>query len=152
MRARDVDIHIKTCKACSITSRLHLTSVHHHLSCIETSLVLHIKIDVKAGFCLISSAAFFMLTQKHMEVNRLLNVSFYWQAEMERALLQGERRAELDQVETELEIINQLQLKLNEVENATQKEKETVLTTNKCYKACFPVSSFYLVDSSFLPC
>ncbi|XP_077096921.1 pleckstrin homology-like domain family B member 1 isoform X26 [Siphateles boraxobius] len=46
------------------------------------------------------------------------------EAEMERALLQGERRAELDQVETELEIINQLQLKLNEVENATQKEKE----------------------------
>ncbi|XDV20843.1 hypothetical protein PO909_026068 [Leuciscus waleckii] len=46
------------------------------------------------------------------------------EAEMERALLQGERRAELDQVETELGIINQLQLKLNEVENATQKEKE----------------------------
>ncbi|XP_051748532.1 pleckstrin homology-like domain family B member 1 isoform X7 [Ctenopharyngodon idella] len=46
------------------------------------------------------------------------------EAEMERALLQGERRAELDQVEAELEIINQLQLKLNEVENATQKEKE----------------------------
>ncbi|XP_073808368.1 pleckstrin homology-like domain family B member 1 isoform X48 [Danio rerio] len=46
------------------------------------------------------------------------------EAEMERALLQGERRAELDQVEAELEIINQLQLKLNEVENATQREKE----------------------------
>uniref|UniRef100_A0A8C1GKQ0 Pleckstrin homology-like domain family B member 1 n=1 Tax=Cyprinus carpio TaxID=7962 RepID=A0A8C1GKQ0_CYPCA len=46
------------------------------------------------------------------------------EAEMERALLQGERRAELDQVEAELEIINQLQLKLNEVENSTQMEKE----------------------------
>ncbi|XP_067294916.1 pleckstrin homology-like domain family B member 1 isoform X6 [Pseudorasbora parva] len=46
------------------------------------------------------------------------------EAEMERALLQGERKAELDQVEAELEIINQLQLKLNEVENATQKEKD----------------------------
>ncbi|XP_073695962.1 pleckstrin homology-like domain family B member 1 isoform X7 [Garra rufa] len=46
------------------------------------------------------------------------------EAEMERALLQGERRAELDQVEAELEIINQLQLKLNEVENSTQREKE----------------------------
>ncbi|XP_056601600.1 pleckstrin homology-like domain family B member 1 isoform X3 [Triplophysa dalaica] len=46
------------------------------------------------------------------------------EAEMERALLQGERRAELDQVEAELEIINQLQLKLNEVENETQREKE----------------------------
>ncbi|XP_055055340.2 pleckstrin homology-like domain family B member 1 isoform X4 [Misgurnus anguillicaudatus] len=45
------------------------------------------------------------------------------EAEMERALLQGERRAELDQVEAELEIINQLQLKLNEVENETQREK-----------------------------
>uniref|UniRef100_A0A8C2GK25 Pleckstrin homology-like domain family B member 1 n=1 Tax=Cyprinus carpio TaxID=7962 RepID=A0A8C2GK25_CYPCA len=48
------------------------------------------------------------------------------EAEMERALLQGERRAELDQVEAELEIINQLQLKLNEVENSTQMEKEKV--------------------------
>ncbi|TRY83957.1 hypothetical protein DNTS_006534 [Danionella cerebrum] len=46
------------------------------------------------------------------------------EAEMERALLQGERRAELDQVEAEMEIINQLQLKLNEVENVTQREKE----------------------------
>lgn len=80
-----------------------------------------------------------------MEVNRLLNVSFYLQAEMERALLQGERRAELDQVETELEIINQLQLKLNEVENATQKEKEKVPTTNTRYKACFPVSCWFLL-------
>ncbi|XP_051551919.1 pleckstrin homology-like domain family B member 1 isoform X3 [Myxocyprinus asiaticus] len=46
------------------------------------------------------------------------------EAEMERALLQGERRAELDQVEAELEIISQLQLKLNEMENATHREKE----------------------------
>ncbi|KAL1275176.1 hypothetical protein QQF64_027990, partial [Cirrhinus molitorella] len=46
------------------------------------------------------------------------------EAEMERALLQGERRAELDQVEAELEIINQLHLKLNEVENSTLREKE----------------------------
>lgn len=50
---------------------------------------------------------------------------------MERALLQGERRAELDQVEAELEIINQLQLKLNEVENETQREKEKVPTTHR---------------------
>lgn len=91
-----------------------------------------------------------------MEVNRLLNVSFYLQAEMEKALLQGERRAELDQVETELGIINQLQLKLNEVENATQKEKEKVPTTNARYKTCFPVSCWFLlkyfVDASLLPC
>lgn len=45
---------------------------------------------------------------------------------MERALLQGERRAELDQVETELEKINQIQLKLSEVEKTIQREKEKV--------------------------
>ncbi|XP_060718483.1 pleckstrin homology-like domain family B member 1 isoform X3 [Tachysurus vachellii] len=46
------------------------------------------------------------------------------EVEMERALLQGERRAELDQVEAELEIINQIQLKLSEVEKNIQREKE----------------------------
>ncbi|XP_053086539.1 pleckstrin homology-like domain family B member 1 isoform X8 [Pangasianodon hypophthalmus] len=46
------------------------------------------------------------------------------EAEMERALLHGERRAELDQVEAELEIINQIQLRLNEVEKNIQREKE----------------------------
>ncbi|KAK3509515.1 hypothetical protein QTP70_035153 [Hemibagrus guttatus] len=46
------------------------------------------------------------------------------EAEMERALLQGERKAELDQVEAELEIINQIQLKLSEVEKNIQREKE----------------------------
>ncbi|MCI4394415.1 hypothetical protein PGIGA_G00168410 [Pangasianodon gigas] len=46
------------------------------------------------------------------------------EAEMERALLQGERRAELDQVEAELEIINQIQLRLSEVEKNIQREKE----------------------------
>lgn len=50
------------------------------------------------------------------------------QVEMERALLQGERRAELDQVEAELEIINQIQLKLSEVEKNIQREKEKVNT------------------------
>lgn len=47
---------------------------------------------------------------------------------MERALLQGERRAELDQVEAELEIINQIQLKLSEVDKNNQREKEKVNT------------------------
>lgn len=82
-----------------------------------------------------------------MEANRLLNVWFYWQAEMERALLQGERRAELDQVEAELEIINQLQLKLNEVENATQREKEKVSITDTNYQACFPLSCLFLLNN-----
>ncbi|XP_026854237.2 pleckstrin homology-like domain family B member 1 isoform X3 [Electrophorus electricus] len=46
------------------------------------------------------------------------------EAEMERALLQGERRAELTQVEAELEMINQLHVKLSDVEKTIQREKE----------------------------
>ncbi|XP_036415998.1 pleckstrin homology-like domain family B member 1 isoform X15 [Colossoma macropomum] len=46
------------------------------------------------------------------------------EAEMERALLQGEKQAELEQIEAETEIINQLQHKLNELENAIQREKD----------------------------
>lgn len=56
----------------------------------------------------------------------LLAVCVYPQAEMERALLQGERRAVLDQVEAELEIINQIQHKLSEVEKDIQRKKEKV--------------------------
>uniref|UniRef100_A0A667Y8W0 Pleckstrin homology like domain family B member 1 n=1 Tax=Myripristis murdjan TaxID=586833 RepID=A0A667Y8W0_9TELE len=46
------------------------------------------------------------------------------EAEMERALLQGERQAELDQIETESDIIAQLQHKLDELESAIQREKD----------------------------
>ncbi|XP_053176564.1 pleckstrin homology-like domain family B member 1 isoform X4 [Scomber japonicus] len=46
------------------------------------------------------------------------------EAEMERALLQGERQAELDQMEAETDIIAQLQQKLDELENAIQREKD----------------------------
>ncbi|XP_074496240.1 pleckstrin homology-like domain family B member 1 isoform X8 [Sebastes fasciatus] len=46
------------------------------------------------------------------------------EAEMERALLQGERQAEFDQIEAETDIINQLQHKLDELENAIQREKD----------------------------
>uniref|UniRef100_A0A3B4HDF8 Pleckstrin homology-like domain family B member 1 n=1 Tax=Pundamilia nyererei TaxID=303518 RepID=A0A3B4HDF8_9CICH len=46
------------------------------------------------------------------------------EAEMERALLQGERQAELDQIETEADIIAQLQHKLDELESAIQREKD----------------------------
>ncbi|KAL0973068.1 hypothetical protein UPYG_G00198470 [Umbra pygmaea] len=46
------------------------------------------------------------------------------EAEMERALLLGERQAELDQMEAETEIIGQLQRKLSELENAIQREKD----------------------------
>lgn len=45
---------------------------------------------------------------------------------MERALLQGERQAELDQIEAETDIITQLQHKLDELENAIQREKDKV--------------------------
>ncbi|XP_067112758.1 pleckstrin homology-like domain family B member 1 isoform X3 [Osmerus mordax] len=46
------------------------------------------------------------------------------EAEMERALLQGERQAEQEQVEAETDIIAQLQLKLSQLDKATQREKE----------------------------
>lgn len=45
---------------------------------------------------------------------------------MERALLQGERQAELDQIEAETDIIAQLQHKLDELESAIQREKDKV--------------------------
>ncbi|XP_052313429.1 pleckstrin homology-like domain family B member 1 isoform X10 [Oncorhynchus keta] len=45
-------------------------------------------------------------------------------AEMERALLQGERQAEQEQVEAETEIISQLQSKLSQLDRATQREKD----------------------------
>ncbi|XP_078102970.1 pleckstrin homology-like domain family B member 1 isoform X5 [Sander vitreus] len=46
------------------------------------------------------------------------------EAEMERALLQGERQAELDQIEAETDIITQLQRKLDELESTIQREKD----------------------------
>ncbi|XP_051934770.1 pleckstrin homology-like domain family B member 1 isoform X4 [Hippocampus zosterae] len=46
------------------------------------------------------------------------------EAEMECALLQGERQAELDQMEAETDIISQLQCKLDELEIAIQREKD----------------------------
>ncbi|MBN3309519.1 PHLB1 protein, partial [Amia calva] len=46
------------------------------------------------------------------------------EAEMERALLHGERQAELEQMEAEQDIIQQLQHKLSELESAIQREKD----------------------------
>uniref|UniRef100_A0A8C2WEM4 Pleckstrin homology like domain family B member 1 n=1 Tax=Cyclopterus lumpus TaxID=8103 RepID=A0A8C2WEM4_CYCLU len=46
------------------------------------------------------------------------------EAEMERALLQGERQAELDQIEAETDVITQLQHKLDQLESAIQREKD----------------------------
>ena len=51
---------------------------------------------------------------------------FLLQAEMERALLQGERQAELEQLESETDAIAQLQRKLDELEEAVQREKDKV--------------------------
>lgn len=51
---------------------------------------------------------------------------FLLQAEMERALLQGERQAELEQMESETDVIAQLQHKLDELESAIQREKDKV--------------------------
>lgn len=45
---------------------------------------------------------------------------------MERALLQGERQAEQEQVEAETKIISQLQSKLSQLDRATQREKDKV--------------------------
>lgn len=45
---------------------------------------------------------------------------------MERALLQGERQAELEQIEAEAEIVSQLQRKLSELESTFQREKDKV--------------------------
>lgn len=45
---------------------------------------------------------------------------------MERALLQGERQAERDQMGAETDIIAQLQHKLDELESAIQREKDKV--------------------------
>lgn len=53
---------------------------------------------------------------------------------MERALLQGERQAEIDQIETETDIITQLQRKLDELESAIQREKDKVERKSVCVK------------------
>ncbi|XP_049447365.1 pleckstrin homology-like domain family B member 1 isoform X2 [Epinephelus fuscoguttatus] len=46
------------------------------------------------------------------------------EVEMEQALLQAERRAEQEQADAENEIISQLQLKLSQLDKATQKDKD----------------------------
>ncbi|XP_032446233.1 pleckstrin homology-like domain family B member 1 isoform X8 [Xiphophorus hellerii] len=46
------------------------------------------------------------------------------EAEMERALLQGEMQAELDQIEAETDVVSQLQRKLEELESTIQREKD----------------------------
>lgn len=50
----------------------------------------------------------------------------FFQVKMECALLQGERQAELNQMEAETAIISQLQQKLDELESTIQMEKDKV--------------------------
>lgn len=45
---------------------------------------------------------------------------------MEQALLQAERRAEQEQVDSESDVIAQLQLKLSQLDKTTQSEKDKV--------------------------
>lgn len=47
---------------------------------------------------------------------------------MEQALLQAERQAEQEQADAERELISQLQLKLSQLNKATQSEKDKVCT------------------------
>ncbi|KAM3616697.1 uncharacterized protein V6R79_021865 [Siganus canaliculatus] len=63
------------------------------------------------------------LKNRLMEVEQQLQESKQ-EAEMELALLQGERHAELDQIEAATDVIAQLQHKLEELESATQREKD----------------------------
>lgn len=64
---------------------------------------------------------------------------------MERALLQGERQAEIDQIETETDIITQLQRKLDELESAIQREKDKVEKKECMRGICFQVKNLLLV-------
>ncbi|XP_032905504.1 pleckstrin homology-like domain family B member 1 isoform X20 [Amblyraja radiata] len=63
------------------------------------------------------------LKQRIKELDQQLEESTH-EAEMERALLQGERESEVAQIHQEQEIINQLEEKLSELENNIQREKD----------------------------
>ncbi|XP_048471625.1 pleckstrin homology-like domain family B member 1 isoform X2 [Rhincodon typus] len=63
------------------------------------------------------------LKQRIKELDQQLEESNH-EAEMERALLQGERESEIAQIRQEQEIIAQLEEKLSELESNIQREKE----------------------------
>ncbi|XP_051895828.1 pleckstrin homology-like domain family B member 1 isoform X2 [Pristis pectinata] len=63
------------------------------------------------------------LKQRIKELDQQLEESTR-EAEMERALLQGERESEVAQIHQEQEIIDQLEEKLSELENNIQREKD----------------------------
>lgn len=59
-------------------------------------------------------------------------------------MLQGERQAELDQIEAETDIITQLQHKLDELESAIQREKDKVTVSEQWMELPFLKSSSYI--------
>ncbi|XP_069750842.1 pleckstrin homology-like domain family B member 1 isoform X16 [Narcine bancroftii] len=63
------------------------------------------------------------MKQRIKELDQQLEESTH-EAEMERALLQGERESEVAQIHQEQEIITQLEEKLSELENNIQREKD----------------------------
>lgn len=70
---------------------------------------------------------------------------------MERALLQGEREAELEQIEAETDVITQLQHKLDDLESAIHREKDKVEAavdkgSGKCFYLNPPIT---LKDKGF---
>ncbi|XP_072449543.1 pleckstrin homology-like domain family B member 1 isoform X18 [Chiloscyllium punctatum] len=68
------------------------------------------------------------LKQRIKELDQQLEESNH-EAEMERALLQGERESEVAQIRQEQEIIAQLEEKLSELESNIQREKEKEVET-----------------------
>lgn len=62
---------------------------------------------------------------------------------MERALLQGERQAELDQIEAETDIITQLQRKLDELESTIQREKDKVQRAVGIYSTAHVLNALF---------
>ncbi|XP_078283066.1 pleckstrin homology-like domain family B member 1 isoform X13 [Rhinoraja longicauda] len=63
------------------------------------------------------------LKQRIKELDQQLEESTH-EAEMERALLQGERESEVAQIHQEQDIVSQLEEKLSELENNIQREKD----------------------------
>ncbi|XP_077961284.1 pleckstrin homology-like domain family B member 1 isoform X4 [Gasterosteus aculeatus] len=70
------------------------------------------------------------------------------EVEMEQALLQAERRAEEQQVEAENEMISQLQLKLSQLDKATQREKDKGKVTGAAQQGQCSHAAHWLATTS----
>ena len=58
-------------------------------------------------------------------------------------MLQGERQAELDQIEAETDIITQLQRKLDELESTIQREKDKVQRAVGIYSTAHVLNALF---------